>query len=147
MGPSRWFILFLNDHVEPGWRKRNTPGGNSWYFSQHPEYFSEQQFLDFITAMSLSEKPLSSFYGRYALLLHEYYKRRIRGMAVDDLYEKTKTLLSEVERHKFSVFTNILYTKGNPFPKEIQKLLRKIELSIPKEVNEAENPVENKKVP
>jgi len=147
MGPSRWFILFLNDHTEPGWRKKTHVGPARWYFGQHPEYFSEQQFLDFITAMSRSKKPLSSFYGRYALLLHEYYKRRMQGKPVDDLYDKTETLLSEIERHKFSVFTNILYTKGNPFPKEIKKLLKKIEQYMSRDGNEAEDPVENKKVP
>jgi hypothetical protein len=119
MGPSDRFILFLQDHAKPGWRSKR-PYGLLWYYP--PEYFTEQKFLDFITAMSRSTKPLSSFYGRYALLIHEYHLRISQGKAVDDLYNKVELLANNVEKHKFS----ILGYRGNSFYQEIKSLQQQI---------------------
>jgi hypothetical protein len=102
LGPSRRFILFLQDHIVPGWSKRRA-GVHSepFYFAKHPEHFSEQDFLDFITALSLSKKPLASFYGQYALLYHEYHKRRRQGEAMNDLRDEAALLVNEMNEHRF----------------------------------------------
>jgi hypothetical protein len=120
VGPSRVFILFLQDHIKPGWSKRSIYPHGALYFAKHPEHFSEQDFIDFITAMSSSNKPLVSSYGWYALLYHEYHQRQKQGESMYDLYYDAVLLLDELEGHKFSRLS-----------KEIKSLLKKIEESYP----------------
>ena len=123
IGPSQRFVLFLNDHSKPGWRSRKPV---------HPDYFSEQEFLDFITAMSRSKKPLASCYGWYALLYHEFYKRQKQGESMYDLYYDAVLLLDEIEKHKYGRLS-----------REIKELLKKIEQcfaeSAPQEVSDTKD--------
>ena len=140
MGPSFRFILFLQDHAQPGWRKR-APACDfirTWYFPGHPEYFSEQEFLDFITAMSNSKKPLSSFYGRYTLLLREYYKRRDQGKAMDGLRDDVVSLLKEIEKHNFSIFDGRLSRENKSLYNETKSLLKKVDPDFPGKVTQQE---------
>jgi hypothetical protein len=131
LGPSRRFILFLQDHIVPGWSKRRA-GVHSepLYFAKHPEHFSEQNFLDFITALSLSKKPLASFYGQYALLYHEYHKRRRQGEAMNDLREEAALLVNEMKEHRFL----------GRLAGETGKVLKKIEQYIQQHNAEAKEP-------
>jgi hypothetical protein len=128
MGPSSHFVMFLKDHAKPAWRRRG------WQSSPYPdEYFTEQEFLDFITAMSRSSKPLSSFYGRYALLLYEYHLRRKQMKAVGDLLDDVELLTNEVEQHKFSLFLSSPSCRGNCLYNEINNLQRQIEQCMKEE--------------
>lgn len=128
MGSSSHFVLFLKDHAKPTWRRR----GQS--FRPYPdEYFTEQEFLDFITAMSHSSKPLSSFYGRYTLLLYEYHLRIRQMKAVGDLFDDVELLTNEVEQHKFSIFQSSPSCRGNCLYNEIKNLQQQIEQCMQKE--------------
>lgn len=140
IGPSHRFILFLQDHAQPGWRKRAPACDfiHTWYFPGHPEYFSEQEFLDFITAMSNSKKPLSSFYGRYTLLLHEYYKRRYQGKALDGLRDDVVPFLKEIEKHNFSIFDGRLSRESKSLYNETKGLLKKVDPDFPAKVTQQE---------
>lgn len=138
MGSSRRFILFLKDHAKPAWRRRG------WQFSPYPdEYFTEQEFLDFITAMSRSSKPLSSFYGQYALLLYEYHLRRKQMKAVGDLYDHVEQLANEVKKHKFSIFLISPPCKRDCLYEEIKNLQQQIEQCM----QEEEKPMSTSKAP
>jgi hypothetical protein len=95
MGASDNFILFLQNHIEPGWSKSYPHN-----VVRMPDHFSDQDFLDFIAAMSQSKKPLASAYGRYALLCREYYKRQKQGIAMDDLLDEVSLFLSEPRKHR-----------------------------------------------
>lgn len=128
MGSSHRFILFLKDHATPSWRRRG------WHSEPYPdEYFTEQEFLDFITAMSRSSNPLSSFYGRYALLLYEYNLRRKQMRAVEDLYDDVEQLANEVKEHGFSIFQISWGCKSDCLYEEIRSLQQQIEQCIQEE--------------
>ena len=108
--PSRAFIRFLKEHVKPGWRRSKQVRGKLGYFT-------EKDFLDFIGKMSRSRKLLACFYGRFALLYNEYYKRLEKGAPVDDLVDDVTCFLNEVRESK-----NL-----DLLAKEAAKLLDKIE--------------------
>jgi hypothetical protein len=127
-GSSRHFIMFLKDHATPSWRRRG------WRSEPYPdEYFTEQEFLDFITAMSHSSKPLSSFYGRFALLLYEYNLRRKRMRAVGDLYDAVEQLANEVKKHRFSIFLISPPCNRDCLYEEIENLQKQIEQCMQEE--------------
>ncbi|MCK4829975.1 hypothetical protein KA005_80390, partial [bacterium] len=75
VGPSSYFVRFLKrDFYSAGYKLQHN----------RPRY-TRQEFLDFLTALSHSEKTLSSFYGRYGLLYHKYRQKKHQGKAMDDL--------------------------------------------------------------
>ncbi|HUT31602.1 MAG TPA: hypothetical protein VMX13_17560 [Sedimentisphaerales bacterium] len=97
--PTKGFIVLLNGHCDPGWSKRCTGiHSEPLYFAKHPEHFSEQDFLDFITAMSRSKRPLPRLYGRYALLQHQYHKRLREKERMDDLCSEARSLTDEARK-------------------------------------------------
>ena len=89
--------------------------------------------MDFITAMSRSSNPLSSFYGRYALLLYEYNLRRKQMRAVEDLYDDVEQLANEVKEHGFSIFQISWGCKSDCLYEEIRSLQQQIEQCIQEE--------------
>jgi hypothetical protein len=130
MGSSRHFVRFLKDHAKPAWRRR----GRGNVPKPYPdEYFTEQEFLDFITAMSRSSRPLSSFYGRFALLLYEYNLRRKRMKVVGDLYDDVEQLANEIKEHKFSIFLISRPCKSDCLYEEIKSLQDQIEQCMQEE--------------
>ncbi|MHC4733935.1 MAG: hypothetical protein ACYTDW_05670 [Planctomycetota bacterium] len=130
MGSSRHFVWFLKDHAKPAWRRR----GRGNVPKPYPdEYFTEQEFLDFITAMSHSSKPLSSFYGRFALLLYEYHLRRKQMKVVGDLYDDVEQLANKVKKHKFSIFQISWPCKSDCLYEEIRNLQDQIEQCMQEE--------------
>jgi hypothetical protein len=123
LSPSPGFVSFLKRHCEPGWRTRKPARGKAGYFT-------EEEFLDFIKAMSNSEKTLPHFYGRYALLYHQYCKRQQQGEAMDDLRDEAALLVNEMKEHKFL----------GRLTGETENFLKKIEQYIKKQNVEAKAP-------
>jgi hypothetical protein len=120
--PSRAFVSFLHNHLKPRWRRRWSSGHSEpLFFKKNPEHFSEQDFIDFITAMSRSKKPMNYCYGRYALLHCEYYQRREQSEPMYDLYYEAVLLLDELEERKFHLLLGA--TKS---------VVKEIEQSFPK---------------
>jgi hypothetical protein len=117
VGPSQYFLSFLKDHAEPGWRKRSPFLHGRLYFAKHPEHFTQQDFLDFIAALIRFERPLCSFCGRYALFYREYYLRQKHRAAMDDLCGELESFLNVVDEHEN------FYRLG----KATRKLLKEIE--------------------
>jgi len=131
MGPAYTFILFLQDHAKPGWRDDSRVRHSYWCSPGHDDYFSEEDFLDFTTALSRSIKPLSSLCGRYALLFHKYHFRRARLEPVDSLLDQVKSLANEVKDHKFSIYLSSPFCKKEEcLYHEIRSLQAQIEQAI-----------------
>ncbi len=105
LGPSPRFVSqFLDDHSRPGWRMGH-PVVDRFYFAEHFEYCSEDEFLEFLKAMSRSEKPLCSFYGRYGLLRHEYFLRISRLEPVSPVCDRIRKLADDVKERGRTAYT------------------------------------------
>jgi hypothetical protein len=124
MSPLSEFIGFLKKHVQPGWRKSKWARGK-------PGYFTEEQFLDFLEAMSRSEKLLPSYYGRfarYALLHNEYSRRKKQRQGMEDLRGCVEALLTEMKNDEY---------RGK-FRRQTQSLLEAIDRFVEVEEDPAE---------
>ena len=99
VGPSSYFVRFLKrDFYSAGYKLQHN----------RPRY-TRQEFLDFLTALSHSEKTLSSFYGRYGLLYHKYRQRKHQGKAMDDLRDEAEQLVNDFKKARFPLSTGYGY--------------------------------------
>ncbi len=117
IGPSSYFVRFVKrDFYTEHYRQQPHRGRYE---------YSQQEFLDFLTALSRSEKTLNSFYGRFGLLYHKYCQRKHQGKAMDDLRDEAEQLVNDFKKARFP-----LSTGHGPFHSEIVSLKQKMESGV-----------------
>ncbi len=95
--PSDYFVRsLLKKHTRPNWHQEIP-------VDKRRGYFSQQEFLDFLIAMSNSQKTLNRFYGRYALLAYKYYHRKKQNQSLNELSDEAESLLNDISNHYFYV--------------------------------------------